>query len=176
MIGGWKFDIEVLNGPFDVFLLLARPVSFLFFWFLVNPYNSDFSSSQVLVNTYALNIFVGWTFFSAFLLLRSDEEWKAVDAAVKLKDFKTFMIEATKKIAITVKVSYLTISVLVISSYYLFHYTSIILCFTIVFGMSFLVGLVTIVLEDIDDPLEGLVNVPNIPRDWMKKVKGHKQS
>ena len=162
--------------PLDYILFFSKPfffgiASFVFFLIFINPYNADFKSAEVAVNTYALNIFVGWTFFSAFLLLRADEEWKRVDEAIRENNFKRFKIEIAKKMAISVKVTYLIISAFVVFSYYLFHYESMVLAFVIVFGTSFIVGLMKIVLWDLDTPIDGLINVEDIPKSWLQKMK-----
>jgi len=128
------------------------------------------------VNTYALNIFVGWTFFSAFLLLRADEEWKKVDEAVTHRNFKQFLVGASKKMAPTVEMTYLIICAFVVLSFYLFHYDSLILTFVVIFGTSFLVAMAAMVLFDLDEPIEGLINVPNIPKDWLEKLHSHRKS
>lgn len=156
--------------------LILGIVSFIFFWYFVNPYNADFKTGEIAVNTYALNIFVGWTFFSAFLLLRADEEWKKVDETVTHKNFKQFLVEASKKMAPTVKMTYLIISAFVVISFYLFHYESIILAILITFSISFLVAMAAMVLFDLDEPIEGLINVPNIPKDWLTKLHAHRKT
>lgn len=150
--------------------------SFALFWYFINPYNANFKTGEIAVNTYALNIFVGWTFFSAFLLLRADEEWKKVDETVTHKNFKQFLVEASKKMAPTVKMTYLIISAFVVISFYLFHYESAILAFLIIFSISFLVAMTAMVLFDLDEPIEGLINVPNIPEEWLKKLHAHRKT
>lgn len=164
----------------DYVYFFLKPVlfgllSFVLFWFLINPYNKDLKTSEVAVNTYALNIFVSWTFLGAFLLLRADEEWKKVDETVAKKDFKKFIVEATKEMAMSVKIAYYFISFLVITSYYLFHHETVVSGFSVVFGSSFLVVLMSMVLMDLDNPIEGAINVPNIPTDWKEKLKLYKK-
>jgi hypothetical protein len=151
--------------------ILLGILSFIFFWLFINPYNIDFKISEAAINTYALNTFVAWTFFSVFLLIRSDEEWKKTYEAVREHNFKKFSIEAPKKIAASVKLIYLTICILVVTSYYLFHFESTVLAFVIIFGTSFIVVLTKNTLWDLDNPLQGLINVPNIPKEWIKKVE-----
>ncbi|MBI1973844.1 hypothetical protein HYS54_03440 [Candidatus Micrarchaeota archaeon] len=159
----------------DYALFFSKPVvfglaSFALFWLFINPYNEIFKSGEIAINTYSLNIFVGWIFFSAFLLLRADEEWKKTDEAVRTGDFKKFKAEAPKKIAASVKITYLSISALAVISYYLFHFESELLAFITVFGMSFLIMLTKMVLWDLDDPASGLIVIHNIPKDWLKKI------
>ncbi len=130
----------------NFFWFLLKPlaiaiVSIVVFWFFINPNNSGYSSAATAVNTFALNVFVGWVFLGAFLILRSDEEWKEVDVAVKSKDRKKFKVAASKRIAPTVKFTYFVMSFFSVISFYLFHYNYFLLAFAVVFGMSFVIVL-----------------------------------
>ena len=155
--------------------ILFSLLSFAFFWYLINPYNANFKTAEVAVNTYALNVFVSWTFFGAFLLLRADEEWKKVDETITENNLKKFLIEGSKEMAASVKIVYYIISFLVVTSYYFFHYESGIIAFAVIFGTSFLVAIAVMVLMDLDNPIEGLINVPNIPKEWIEKLNQHKE-
>ena len=124
-----------------------------------------------ITSTYTLNIFVGFIFFSAFLLMRADEEWKKADEAIQEGNFRKSKIEATKQMAPTVKLVYNVICILTVTSFYLFHYTSFLLAFVIVFGTSLLVALLREVIDDLDDPISGFIYIHNIPKRWLEKLQ-----
>jgi len=60
---------------------------------------------EVEVSTYAINLFVGWVFFSAWFLAKADDEWKKVAEAVARSNREAFMIEAPKRIASSIRVT-----------------------------------------------------------------------
>ena len=164
--------------PHNYFTFFLYPIafgllSFLLFWQGIHPHTPiEFKSHESLINTYALNMFVGWLFFSAFLLMRADEEWKKTDSAVRSKNFEKFKIEAPKLVALSVRITHAITGIMAITAFYLFYYTSLALGFVLVFGTSFLVAITTLTLWDLDDPLDGLIQVKNVPAAWMKAVKG----
>jgi hypothetical protein len=80
---------------------------------------AETGKDEVAVSTYAINLFVGWVFFSAWFLAKADEEWKKVAEAVVKSNREEFMIEAPKRIAISIRILYLLISALVVFSFHL---------------------------------------------------------
>ena len=158
---------------FFLYPLLFGLVSFLLFWFVIQPQIPvEFKSHESLINTYALNMFVGWLFFSAFLLMRADEEWKKTDSAIRSKNFEKFKLEAPKMVALSVRITHAIIGLLSITSFFLFYYVHIALAFVLVFGTTFVIAITTQTLWDLDDPLDGLIQVENVPASWRKAVKG----
>lgn len=139
--------------------------------YVTNNLTSGAKGDEVAVNTFVLNLFVGWIFLSAWLLTRADEEWKKVQAAVHSEDEETFLVEAPKKIALSVQVVYWIISVLTVVSFHLFHFESFLVLFSVHFGVGFLVAIMSQVLLDLDDPLSGIINVEGVPDEWLKKLK-----
>ena len=150
--------------------LLAGVANVLFFALVMNQINAGSKLDEVAVNTYVLNFFVGWVFFSAWFLTKVDEEWKKTDEAVVKNDMKAFIFEASKRIAPSIRVLYLLISALSVLSFHLFHISSLLVLAEIQFGVGFLVATTIFVLWDLDDPTKGVVNVPNIPQDWLKTL------
>lgn len=122
-----------------------------------------------MINTYALNLLVGWVLFSAWFLTKADDEWKEVAEAVAKQDIKAFMLEAPKRLPTSIRVLYLTISVLVVLSFHLFHIESILVLTEIQFGVGFLVVTTVLVLLDLDDPLKGIINV-EAPKEWVEQL------
>ncbi|MEK6962843.1 MAG: hypothetical protein AABX70_00345 [Nanoarchaeota archaeon] len=166
--------MKLPNNYFTFFLypILFGLLSFLLLWYIIHPQTPiEFKSHESLINTYALNMFVGWLFFSAFLLMRADEEWKKTDSAVRSKNFEKFKAEAPKMIAFSVRITHAITGIMAITAFYLFYYTNIVLAFVLVFGTSFLVTITTLTLWDLDDPLDGMIQVENVPANWMKAIK-----
>jgi hypothetical protein len=137
---------------------------------VTNPLIGDVAQDEVAVSTYSINFFVGWVFFSAWFLAKADEEWKKAAEAVARKNREEFMLEAPKRIAISIRVLYLLISLLVVLSFHLFHIENQLVLFEIQFGVGFLVAMTIFVLWDLDDPIGGVIKIPNIPEEWLKEV------
>ena len=151
--------------------LALAVLSTVIFVFVINPVNAIFKVAEVAISIYVQMVFLAWIFFSAFLLVRADEEWKKTDEAVRKKNFEQFKIEAPKKIPVSAVMVYLVIVFLAATSFYLFHFEYALLGAIILFGITFIVCLTTFVIFDLDDPTKGLINVENIPKDWIEKVK-----
>ncbi len=157
----WKgLAVMLLKG------VLFGIANVLFFVYVMNPMTAGSKAEEVAINTYVLNFFVGWVFFSAWFLSKADEEWKKVVEAVVKKDFEVFKIEAPKRIALSIRILYLMISALVVLSFHLFHIESLLVLVEIQFGVGFLMATTIMVLWDLDDPIDGVINVPNIPEKW----------
>lgn len=143
-----------------------------FFANVMNGLLGEAAQDEVAVSTYSINFFVGWVFFSAWFLAKADEEWKKVADAVMRSNREEFMIEAPKRIAISIRILYLLISLLVVLSFHLFRIENGVVLFEVQFGVAFLVMMTILVLWDLDDPVDGIINVPNIPDEWIKQVQG----
>lgn len=142
----------------------------LVFSLVVDPWVAGSKADEVAVSTYAINFFVGWVFFSAWFLSKADEEWKKAAEAVAKLDRETFLIEAPKRIAPSIRVLYLLISVLVVLSFHMFHLENPIIMIETQFGVAFLVATTIMVLWDLDDPIGGVINVPDIPAEWVEEL------
>lgn len=144
----------------------------LFFAYVMNPLMTGAKEDEVAVNTYVLNFFVGWVFFSAWFLTRADEEWKKTQEAVSKNDKDAFLLEAPKQIALSIHVLYVLVSALVLFSFHLFHIESTLVLVEIQFGVGFFVAMMYQVLFDLDDPLNGIINIQGtIPPDWLQELK-----
>ncbi len=138
--------------------------------YVTNALIGDVRQDEVAVSTYAINLFVGWVFFSAWFLSRADDEYKKVVEAVLRKDRVEFLIEAPKRIATSIRVLYLVICLLVVFSFHLFHLENQIVLSEIHFGVGFIVAMTIFVLWDLDDPVGGIIYVPDIPQEWLKEL------
>src|SRR5207237_4565321 len=103
----------------------AGVLNALLFTFVMNSLNAGGKADEIAVNTYVVDFFVGWVFFSAWFLARADEEWKKVEEAVHKADRETFLVEVPKRMAASIRVLYLLISTLVVLSFHLFHIESL---------------------------------------------------
>jgi hypothetical protein len=146
--------------------ILAGLINVASFELIMNDLTSGTKPDEVAINTYVLNLFVGWLFFSALFLSKADDEWKKVAEAVHTGNKSSFDIEAPKRIALTIQLFYLITSVLVILSFHLFHISSALVRTEIQFGVGFLVVMTVLVLHDLDDPVSGVIRVPGIPEHW----------
>lgn len=151
--------------------IVAGALNIVLFALLVNPFNSAVKLDEVVSNTFVLNFFVGWMLFTAWFLGKTDEEWKKCAEAVFKNDFETFKLEAPKRIALSIRVLYLVISAMVVYSFYLFHIESKMVLASVQFGVGFFVVMAILVLWDLDDPTRGVVNVPDVPDEWLEKLK-----
>ena len=153
--------IGVAAGVLKVFL----------FTLVINPLTAEGKADEVAVNTYVVDFFVGWVFFSAWFLARADEELKKVEEAVHKADRETFLVEVPKRIAASIRALYLLISALVILSFHLFHIESLLVSSEIQFGVGFLVVTTALVLWDLDDPLTGVIKVSGMPEEWVRELR-----
>ena len=153
----------------------AGILNVLFFIYVMNPLTIGAKGDEVAVSTYSINLFVGWVFFSAWFLSRADDELKKVEEAVHKHDKAAFMLEAPKQIALSIRVLYLLISVLVVLSFHLFHLESTLVTSMIEFGSGFLVVTTALVLWDLDNPVGGAVGAPNIPKEWLQELEALKK-
>ena len=153
----------------------AGILNVLLFILISDPLVAGSKADEVAVSTYSINFFVGWVFFSAWFLSKADEEWKKAGEAVAKLDRETFMLEAPKRIAPSIRVLYIIISILVVLSFHMFHLENPVILFEMQFGVGFLVATTILVLWDLDDPIGGVINVPGIPVEWLKELEKKEQ-
>lgn len=151
--------------------ILAGVANVAVFALIINQLNAGTKVDEVAVNTYVLNFFVGWMLVTAWFLAKADDEWKKVAESVHKNDQETFLLEAPKRIALSIRILYLIVATLVVLSFYMFHIESTLALVEIQFGVGFFVMLTSLVLWDLDDPISGVINVPNVPAEWIKKLK-----
>ena len=156
--------------------LAAGVINVLFFNYVMQPLTADAKGDEVAVSTYVINLFVGWVFFSAWFLARADDELKKVEAAVHRLDKETFLEEAPKQIALSIRILYLLISALVILSFHLFHMESQLITGEIQFGVGFLVVITALFLWDLDEPIGGAIGVTDVPEEWLEELRQQKRS
>jgi F0F1-type ATP synthase assembly protein I len=150
--------------------IAAGVLNVLLFLLVSNPLTAAAKTDEIAVNTYVVDFFVGWVFFSAWFLARADDELKKVEEAVHKADRETFLAEVPKRIAASIRVLYVLISALVVLSFHLFHIESALVFSEIQFGVGFLVVTTIMVLWDLDDPLDGVIKVTGVPEDWVRAV------
>lgn len=151
--------------------IAAGVLNVLLFLLVSNPLTATAKADEIAVNTYVVDFFVGWVFFSAWFLARADDELKKVEEAVHKSDRETFLAETPKRIAASIRILYLFISALVVLSFHLFHIESALVFSEIQFGVGFLVVTTILVLWDLDDPLDGVIKVTGIPDEWLRAVQ-----
>lgn len=151
--------------------IAAGVLNVLFFLYVMNPLLDGAKEDEVAVNSYVVDFFVGWVFFSAWFLARADDELKKVEDAVHKKDREAFLREAPKRIALSIRILFLLISTLVVLSFHLFHIESILVASEIEFGVGFLVVTTALVLWDLDSPIGGAITVSHVPEDWMVELR-----
>jgi hypothetical protein len=154
--------------------IAAGVLNVLLFTFVMNPLTVGGKADEIAVNTYVVDFFVGWVFFSAWFLARVDDELKKVEAVHKA-DRETFLVEVPKRIAPSIRVLYLLISALVVLSFHLFHIESLLVSSEIQFGVGFLVVTTALVLWDLDDPLAGVIKVSGMPEEWVRELRQKQQ-
>src|SRR5215469_11203664 len=144
-----RFDVSVLKKevffvafrvtwrPLAVMLLIgvvAGIINVLFFIFAMEPLTGAGKEDEVAVSTYVINLFVGWVFFSAWFLARADDELKKVEEAIHRGDKESFLVEAPKVIALSIRILYLLICALVVLSFHLFNLQNTLITAEIQFG------------------------------------------
>ena len=165
-------SIKLTWRPLAIMLLIgvaAGVVNVLFYIYVMSGLTDG--KDDVAVSTYVINLFVGWVFFSAWFLARADDELKKVEEAVHRGDKTTFLIEAPKVIALSIRILYLLICALVILSFHLFHLQSLLITGEIQFGVGFLVVITALFLWDLDEPIGGAIAVPGIPPEWLDELR-----
>ena len=78
--------------------IAAGVLNVLLFMFVINPLTTGGKADEIAVNTYVVDFFVSWVFFSAWFLARADKELKKVEEAVHKADRETFLVEVPKRI------------------------------------------------------------------------------
>lgn len=156
--------------------LLAGIANVLLFLSVMNPLAQAAKEDEVAISTYAINLFVGWVFFSAWFLSRADEELKKVEEAVHKNDKALFLLEAPKTISLSIRILYLIICVLTVFAFHLFRLTSTLVSAEIQFGIGFLIVTTAIFLWDLDEPVGGAVGAKGIPEEWKKELREMKKS
>lgn len=156
--------------------LLAGVANVLLFLYVMNPLAEAAKEDEVAISTYAINLFVGWVFFSAWFLSRADDELKKVEEAVHKKDKALFLLEAPKTISLSIRILYLIICFLTILAFHLFRLFSTLVSVEIQFGIGFLVVTTAIFLWDLDEPVGGVVEAKGIPDEWKKELREAKES
>lgn len=165
--------------PLTLMLLIgiaAGVINTLFFIYVMNPLTGGAKDDEVAVSTYAINLFVGWVFFSAWFLARADDELKKVEEAVHKGDKETFLVEAPKVISLSIRILYLLISALVVLSFHLFHMGNTLVTAEIQFGVGFLVVTTALFLWDLDEPIGGAIGVSNVPEEWLQELREQKRA
>jgi len=153
----------------------AGILNILLFIFVTNPLTFEGKADEIAANTYAVDLFVGWVFFSAWFLARADDELKKVEEAVQKNDKAAFLLEVPKRIALSIRILFIFICALVILSFHLFHIETLWVSVAIQFGIGFLVVTTALVLWDLDNPVGGAVGVAGVPDEWLEELQHRKK-
>lgn len=138
-------------------------------YYLINPLT--IATDETAINTLGGLVGTLFALIYAFVLADIGSEWKAVRDAVRAGDLKTFLKETPKRMPASFWFAVVFISVLLIGTYHLFHYESLL---TLVVAQTFVGMIVAMLLQiliDLDDPITGVINVEEIPNKWLKKLK-----
>jgi hypothetical protein len=141
-----------------------------FFEILVNDRNRDVSVDRDVIGMYVQALMLIWSIVSGWLLYRVDEESNKVAAAVANNDLDAFLREAPTHTALTIRLLHLALSLMFIHSFHLYHVQDWVSSIEVQGGIGFLVALTILFIWDLDDPFHGVINVANVPPDWMKKL------
>ena len=165
-----------LIGLAKMILLAAAggAVNILAYYAIFANINEATKADETALNNYGNIAFVFWVLFSAWFLAGADTEWKECAKAVRAGDKETFHLEAPKRIAPSIRVLYLFVSLVALASFHMFHLSSTLVKLEMHFGLGFLVILAIQVLWDLDDPVKGIINIPNIPPEWLEELEKKK--
>jgi hypothetical protein len=169
---------ETWKGLLIILLIgvAAGILNIVFYSLVMNPLLADAKADEVVSSTYAINLFVGWVFFSAWFLSRADDELKKIETAVHRYDREVFLEEAPKVIALSIRILYIIISTLVILSFHIFHMENHFVTYEIQFGVSFLVVITALFLWDLDEPIGGAISVRGVPAEWLIELERRKKA
>jgi hypothetical protein len=132
----------------------------------INERNRQVEENSDAIGMYVQALMLIWSIVSGWLLYRVDAESSLVAEAVAEADLTAFLREASKRIALTVRLLHLALSLLFIHSFHLYHIDGRLISLEVQGGIGFLVTLTVLFIWDLDDPLHGVINVANIPADW----------
>lgn len=138
---------------------------------LINDRNADTSRDIDAISMYVQALMLIWSIVSGWLLYRVDDESNRLAEAVATDDRAAFDREAPKRIALTIRVLHLALSLLFIHSFHLFHQSDPLASFEVQAGIGFLVTLTVLFIWDLDDPFHGVINVANVPEEWRRELE-----
>jgi hypothetical protein len=150
-------------------------------WFifevLINERNRQTVRDIDAISMYVQALMLIWSIVSGWLLYRVDDESNRLAEAVATDDRDAFNREAPKRIALTIRLLHLALSLLFIHSFHLFHQSDALASFEVQAGIGFLVTLTVLFIWDLDDPFHGVINIANIPEEWrldLERAGDHK--
>ena len=94
-------------------------------------------------------------------------EYKAMRAAVKRYDFDAFIDLRDEDLSPVVRVILGTFSLAVLVGFMFLKYPDAVSGIVVVFGVSFLLTLMLVVIIEIDDPCAGVWFIKNMPEIWL---------
>lgn len=94
-------------------------------------------------------------------------EYKAMRTAIKRYDFETFIDLRDENLSPVVKLILGTFSLAVLIGFLFLKYPDAMSGMVIVFGVSFLLALMLVVIVEIDDPCAGVWFIKSIPDAWL---------
>jgi hypothetical protein len=136
----------------------------------INERNVTATRNTDAIGMYVQALMLIWSIVSGWLLYRVDAESGKVAEAVAEVDLAAFLREVTKRIALTVRLLHLILSIFFIHSFHLYHIDSRLISLEVQGGIGFLVTVTVLFIWDLDDPLHGVINVANIPDAWLKAL------
>lgn len=138
---------------------------------LINPHNRLGEEDGRGVDMYVQALMLIWSIVSGWLLYRVDEGSNKVAEAVAEGNRDAFLREAPKRTALTIRLLHLALSLLFVHSFHLYHVKDRLASFEVQAGIGFLVTITVLFIWDLDDPFHGVINVANIPPEWIRMLE-----
>jgi hypothetical protein len=138
-------------------------------YYIVNPHTVV--ADETAVNTLGGLVCTLFALVYAFVLAETGSEWKATRDAVRDGNKEVFLKEAPKRMPGSFWLAVVFVSLCVVVIYHLFHYDSTFILVATHMMVGMIIALLLQILQDLDDPITGVINVDEIPAEWLEKEK-----
>ena len=136
-------------------------------YYIINPLTVK--ADETAINTLGGLVCTLFALVYAFVLADTGSEWKAVRDAVRDGNEDLFRREEPKRMPASFWLAVLFVSISVMVIYHLFHYDSTIILVATNTMVGMIIALLLQILNDLDDPITGVINVENVPPKWLEK-------
>lgn len=144
---------------------MAGMVNVAINYYLVNPHTT--ATNETALNTLGGLVCTLFALVYAFVLAETGSEWKATRDAIRDGNKETFLKEVTKRMPGSFWLAVVFVSLCVVVIYHLFHYDSTFILIATHMMVGMIIMLLLQILQDLDDPITGVINVDEIPTDWL---------
>lgn len=139
-------------------------------------YRSDKFNDEPVINAILPFISSAYVFLASFLLFREGNDVRDMKTAIKNKDKNAFLAIARDRIPAPVKyILFATGTIIILWTIFL-HYESFWTGLASVYSTTYIIVLVWEVIIDLDDPINGVWVIKNIPEEWMEEAHLHKRN